>query len=234
MNQQQNSIELVSVTFNAGESRLFALSGEYFEVIDAPNPIDVLLSDFNGAQRARMNQAAASFYSKGVAYGVIQITSASAQTIRFAYGTGETGTRRSTGSVTVSGAIALDAPTIAALNQIEQPSGFFASKSLLAANTAQQVFASGSNINGAIIWSAEAYTRGGNEQALIAKSGPAPLTVVDGNVLLTPLRSDYTTANNSSMALQRPIRIAAGQGLFFITTNAESADAMRSCRFSLI
>jgi len=104
---QENSIEIVSVTFGAGDSRLFALTGEYFEIIDAPTPIDVVLSDFNGAQRARMSQASASFYSKGVKFGVIQITSAAAQTIRFAYGSGETGTRRATGSMTISGDVTL-------------------------------------------------------------------------------------------------------------------------------
>ncbi len=97
----QNTIEIISATFAAGESRLFALSGTYFEVIEAVASIDVLLSDSNGAQNARMTQAGSSFFSKGSPFGVVQITSATAQTIRFAYGSGETGTRRSTGVVSI-------------------------------------------------------------------------------------------------------------------------------------
>lgn len=140
---EQNSIELVSIVFGAGESRLFALTGEYFEIIDAPNPIDVVLSDFNGAQRARMNQASASFYSKGVQYGVIQITSATAQTVRFAYGSGETGTRRATGSVTISGPVALDAPTLASMKVAQQ--GAFTQAQKTVTNTSASMLAVNAN-----------------------------------------------------------------------------------------
>ena len=115
---QQNNIEILSAVFAAGESKIFALSGEYFEVIDCTGPIDVVLSDISGAQLARLSQAQASFYSKSVSFGVIQITSASAQTVRFAYGSGETGTRRSSGSMSISGPVALDAATLAALEVI--------------------------------------------------------------------------------------------------------------------
>ncbi len=99
---RENFIEIVSVTFAAGESRLFHLSGSYFELIDSPNTVDVILTDVNGAQRGRMLAAEASFNLKNTDFDTIQLTSATAQTVRFAFGSGEAGTRRAAGSVNIS------------------------------------------------------------------------------------------------------------------------------------
>lgn len=102
---QSNFIELVTAAFEAGESRTFIVSGQYFELIDAPGPVDVLLVDRFGAQRGVMRAAEASFNLRATDFNEVQIISPSAQSIRFAYGTGEAGTRRSAGQVQVSGAI---------------------------------------------------------------------------------------------------------------------------------
>lgn len=233
---ENNSIELITVAFAAGESRLFAMSGEYFEIIDAPSPVDVVLSDFSGAQRARMAQAAASFYSKGVQFGVIQITSASAQTVRFAYGSGETGTRRSTGSVTISGAVALDAATLAALEQInvrpEAPTASFNNQTAMAANTAQQVFSAASNVNGAILLGAclMSYAASTSQPSLVAKA-TTPTSVTDGDVLL--LGGHDTNANRAFVQLSIPQFIPAGLGLFYIT-NVGETESFRTCRYKLL
>jgi hypothetical protein len=236
---KQNSIEIVTVLFNAGESRLFALSGEYFEVIEAPNPIDVLLSDFNGAQRARMNQAAASFYSKGVSYGVIQITSASAQTIRFAYGTGETGTRRSTGAVTVSGPVALDAATLAALEitnvRPEGSTGFWSDASATVANTPIVVFTPASNTNGVVLMSAAATNQcnsGLAVEAFIHKTS-APVSLSDGSIVLQSVMHAIVPSCVISSQLPKDQLIPAGHGLYFISNigNAAGNNIFRSARW---
>ncbi len=99
---RENFIEIVSVTFAAGESRLFHLSGSYFELIDASSTVDVILTDVNGAQRGRMLAAEASFNLKNTDFDTIQLTSATAQTVRFAFGSGEAGTRRAAGSVNIA------------------------------------------------------------------------------------------------------------------------------------
>lgn len=245
---QENSIEIVSVTFGAGDSRLFALTGEYFEIIEAPTPVDVVLSDFNGSQRARMSQASASFYSKGVKFGVIQITSAGAQTIRFAYGSGETGTRRSSGSVTISGnvnignAIALDAATLLALEQInvrpEQSTGNYKSQLAVAANTAETIFTAGANANGAIILSggilkADSATVG-DVSVFLAKA-TAPTSVIDGEVFLSAAPYLVNTNYLTNGQLPGPQYVAPGMGLFFLSTSAVSASPynLRHCRFRL-
>lgn len=100
---QSNFIELVTADFAAGQSRNFMVSGQYFELIDAPESVDVFLVDRFGAQRGVMRAAEASFNLKSTEFNEIQIVSPTAQTIRFAYGSGEAGTRRSAGAVTISG-----------------------------------------------------------------------------------------------------------------------------------
>jgi hypothetical protein len=242
---KQNTIELISVVLGAGESRIFALSGEYFEVIDAPNPIDVVLSDFNGSQRARMNQASAAFYSKGVEYGVIQITSATAQTIRFAYGSGETGTRRATGSVTISGPVALDAATLLALEQTnnrpEAPTASYATSGAVAANTPLTIFAPGANVNGAIILNAHiAWQDAGvtHSAVFLSKSGAPPTTVTGGSIILAANSGQYYSASLTFGQAWLPITqfIPAGEGLYFIDGQAQPSliQNMRSCRYRLL
>lgn len=237
MTNETNSLDLVPVIFAAGESRLFQLSGNYFELIDCPTPVDVVLSDINGAQRCRMKSAEASFYSKDVDYSTIQITSAGAQTIRFAYGTGEAGTRRSTGSVTISGnpTVILDATTLAAMLTNARPeisSGNFKSGTALAANTAEQIFAPGANVNGCRILTAHLSDLNGAPAVLIAKAGAAPTSIYDGEIIA--MSKHVTSGNNQNIDLQYPQTIAAGLGLYFISTQASSAPYGRACRYKLL
>lgn len=219
-----NNIEIVSVTFGAGESRLFAMSGNYFEIIDAPSPVDVILSAYTGEQRARMSQAGASFYSKGVEFGVIQITSASAQTIRLAYGSGETGTRRATGSVTISGAVALDAATLAALEQInvrpEASTGNFASATNVAAGS-NQIFAPGANPNGVLLQLAQEYAFAGSgiQLSLLSKTS-APTGPVDGEAVAVPA---YPGGGFANLVLPSAVIIPAGHGLYLWATAASTS-----------
>lgn len=245
---EQNSIEIISVPLGAGESRLFALSGNYFELIDAANPVDVILSDVNGAQRSRMVQGTASFYSRAVNFSVVQITSASAQTIRFAYGSGETGTRRSTGSVTISGAVALDAATLAALesvdlnlatvNSIRRPEAHTASSNVLAAlaaNTAEQVFAAATNVNGVTLLAAQVSDFAGasvSSPTLLAKA-TAPTSVTDGVPFLMANIVDTTSGGNivvEGSAFEKQF-IPAGLGLYWISNVAISANGRRWTRY---
>jgi hypothetical protein len=102
MSQRENSIEIVTADFDAGDDRLWHLSGSYFELIEATGPVDVILTDRNGAQRGRMLDAEASFHLKNTEFETIQLRSASAQQVRFAYGSGEAGTRRTAGSVNIA------------------------------------------------------------------------------------------------------------------------------------
>lgn len=246
---KQNFIELISVPFNAGESKLFAISGQYFELIDATNPIDVLLSDVNGAQRGVMRSAEASFNLKDTDFATVQLYSATAQTIRFAYGTGEAGTRRAAGAVSIVGDVGLNPATLAALestdlnpasinalNRPELPTGNWKDSSTLAASTPLTLFTPAANVNGAILWNANANEELATKMQMvfIAKNAP-PASVTDGEIIA---QSETCAANASAvwskLDMQQPRRIAAGLGLYFIQNGSGAVGSLRSARFTLL
>lgn len=101
MNEKSAFLEILTVAFAAGETKVFAMAGEYFEIIDSVYPVDVRLVDRYGAQRGLMRNAENSFFIKAGDFQGIEITSATEQTIRFAFGTSEAGTRRTAGVVSV-------------------------------------------------------------------------------------------------------------------------------------
>lgn len=94
-------IDVLLGSWDAGETKTFHVNGSYFEILECAYPIDVKLLDRNGAVRSDMRQAEASFYSEGLEFATIQITSALEQNIRSFYGDGTAGTRRTAGIVEV-------------------------------------------------------------------------------------------------------------------------------------
>lgn len=96
----QTFIELLTATFTAGEVKVFEFSGDYFEIIDAPYPLTVELSDRNGGLAGKLTLAEQSFNIKA-GYSRITLTSPTAQTVRIGYGSGEVGNRRTAGIVSV-------------------------------------------------------------------------------------------------------------------------------------
>ena len=94
-------LEIITAAFNTGEVKVYAMAGEYFEIIDSVYPVTVRLVDKFGAQRGIMRDAETSFHIRAGDFDTIEITSASAQTIRFAFGSSEAGTRRTAGIVQV-------------------------------------------------------------------------------------------------------------------------------------
>lgn len=248
---KQNFIELITVPFNAGESKLFAISGQYFELIDATNPVDVLLSDVNGAQRGVMRSAEASFNLKDTDFATVQLYSATAQTIRFAYGTGEAGTRRAAGAVSIVGDVALNPATLAALESTDlnaatlnaltrplAPTASWSAYGAFTANSNETIFAAGANVNGAIVL--EAYVDGVGTAimapAFLAKS-TAPASVVDGQVvfkgpLLTFAGSLYFVGGET---LQHPVFVPAGRGLYFRSdVSNTNGGGYRYCNYVLL
>lgn len=94
-------IEIISGQFAAGETKTYMVNGEYLEILDAQYPVDVYMMDKSGGQLSMMRNAEASFFSRPGAYGVVQITSANAQSIRIFIGSGDAGTRRISSTVKV-------------------------------------------------------------------------------------------------------------------------------------
>lgn len=94
-------IEIIKAAFSAGEVKTFLIQGEYVEILEAAYPVDVAMMDRSGAQLSTMRNAEASYFSRPGKYEVIQVTSQSAQTVRLFVGSGDAGTRRTSGDVSV-------------------------------------------------------------------------------------------------------------------------------------
>lgn len=94
-------IEPIKAAFTAGEVKTFMIQGEYLEVLEAAYPIDVVMMDRSGAQLSVMRNAEASYFSRPGRYEVVQVTSPQAQTVRIFIGSGDAGTRKTSGDVSV-------------------------------------------------------------------------------------------------------------------------------------
>ncbi|VTU20785.1 hypothetical protein SRS16CHR_02713 [Variovorax sp. SRS16] len=95
-------IEIIGGAWAAGETKTFVINGEYLEILEAQYPCDVMLMDKSGAQLSIMRSSEASFFSRPKeGFQTIQITSATAQSIRVFIGSGDAGTRRISSTVQV-------------------------------------------------------------------------------------------------------------------------------------
>jgi hypothetical protein len=101
------------------------------------------------------------------------------------------------------------------------------------------IFTPAANTNGAIIWSAQLTDEPGAAtqilETFIAKTS-APTTVGDGEIILQSQHAAMVSGGRCFAAsLAQPQRIAAGKGLYFISSVASLAGAgLRSCRYTLL
>lgn len=98
-------IQIFSLTLAANESREVAVSGEYFEIRNALEPIALVeLLDRSGSVISSLENPEQSDYVKPGRYETIRITNGPvAQTVRHFYGSGDAGSRRTSGLVTIDG-----------------------------------------------------------------------------------------------------------------------------------
>lgn len=98
-------IQIFSITLAAGEAREVAVTGEYFELRNAQYPIAMVeLLDRTGAVISRLENPEQSDFVKPGRYETIRITNgATAQTIKHFYGSGDAGSRRTSGLVRIDG-----------------------------------------------------------------------------------------------------------------------------------
>jgi hypothetical protein len=101
----------------------------------------------------------------------------------------------------------------------------YKSTTSMAANTPDTIFTPAANVSGAVLWRGSISTTAVSPYAgsIIAKAS-APTTIIDGDVLAsTESWVNSATQNAFSFRFERPIRIAAGKGLYWIVNSAESA-----------
>lgn len=134
----------------------------------------------------------------------------------------------------------LSAGSLNALRQPLAPTGFFGDVSALTGNTAVQVFSPASNLNGAVLLSANMSSMLGAAvctQTFIHKDS-APTSIVDGSVLLMSVAGGILSGSNYSAGANLPKEqfIPAGQGLYFVSEVATPVVAgnYRAARFILL
>lgn len=137
---------------------------------------------------------------------------------------------------TISGVVTVGNAKSAPANVVD--AGFdygasYKSTTALAALTAEQVFSAAANVNGAIVWIAEALSGAGagSQMAAYIAKATAPATLIDGDVLTC---SDFAFTNTwARTKLARPVKVPAGKGLYFISLLAELTPH-RMCMYTLL
>lgn len=114
----------------------------------------------------------------------------------------------------------------------------FASGTSPGANTPQNIFAAASNVNGATIWDTEFQSINAVVNAITASmlcKATAPATAVDGDVVALGIISalDAAPMSVSGGKQQKPVRIAAGKRLDYISSVADIAGAARKALYTL-
>lgn len=115
-----------------------------------------------------------------------------------------------------------------------QATGFYATAAPLTANTPEVIFSAASNVNGAIILSANwTTTAGGALITTLVANAVAPVSNVDGEVFGS---SEWTASNFGSGCIQKEQYVAAGKGLYFISNGTEAGGSIgfKNCRFRLL
>lgn len=142
------------------------------------------------------------------------------------------------GSVTIVGGVLTDAQLRASLvrvNDLAEPTGFWAENAARAASATTAIFTAAANLNGAILWAAEAVelAAGTVQFGFLTKATP-PANVLDGNVIVQPqVVSSAATSVANCCALHRAVRIPAGLGLFYVN-GAAIAQGQRMAQYTLL
>jgi hypothetical protein len=233
-------------TINAGTWREWFEPGDFFRLLATTAPVSVEFYS-NGKKTVELQSIEAGYaeYFRGedgkLPFDRVRIYSATTQTVQFVTRQGSD-VRYDRGASSVTGTVSLDAATLMALEQInvrpEAATGFYATTGALAANTADVVFLAGANVNGAIVFTADAVdvATATLMMAFVAKNA-APTTPLDGEVIAQS-HIAYSANMNPTMynlELKNAQYVPAGKGLYFISSVAMTNPALgRSCRYKLL
>lgn len=132
-------MEIITVPINAGETKVLHVAGEYFEVIEAVDPLDVFLYHPSGGQSSAI-QAVAGVYLR-IGYKEVQIKSQTAQTLRVMVAEKEGGTRRQSGSVVVTNVPHVVVDTLPAVSISDAKNGAFSNAAATVGTASGQLLA---------------------------------------------------------------------------------------------
>lgn len=231
--------------FNIGAGQIveFFEPGDFFRLLVATDPVTVRYYR-QGVEIAEAPEVVKGYAERFriASFDRVQVQSATAQTLQIAIRLGNDvyNDLPPVGDTAIVSSVplALDAPTLAALelqHRLPLSTGSWASTTTFVANTPLQIIAPGANVNGAIVQRAMAWDLYASQQniTLLAKAS-APANITDGEVIAQSYLHGVFTNDLHVMNLDVPIRIAAGLGLYVISSFAGTANRLKSARYILL
>lgn len=254
-------------TLAAGETKEFYDLGDFFRLMKSTDPITVRFY-YQGREvvvAENIERGYAERFRVGQ-FDRFTVYSATAQTISFAARLGNEVSYDvpPTGAVTVSGGVALDAATLAALEVIGldaatlaalesvelnpatlatlrqplQPNAFWTDDTNVVGNSSKTIFTDAANVNGAIVFKADitSYSAGSRREVFIKKSGGLPGSVTDGGIVLAGKTLAIPSDVLIAGDLQTAQFIEPGFSLSYISSGSITANSysMRSCVYRLL
>lgn len=242
-------IKTLSQTYTAGLTVKYSIPASNFRLLtlSASAAVDVRFYK-NGAVQSEAVGMLDGFAQEDQPFDAVEITSATAQTVVVVIADGHVKYDRFSGSVSVSNLPATQpvsgSVSVSNLPATQPVSGSVANTSPeqaqiygasyksvtgMAANSPDTIFTAAQNANGAVIHRADLYNYGGTgvRFSLLAKA-TAPTSVIDGDVIAVSKH----IATDSFATVEKPIKIPAGKGLFYISDGDNSP--IRSVLYTLL
>lgn len=237
--------------------------GRYFRLVSTSAPLVVNLYKRN-AIVYDADQVEGGFWAMpDDGFDAFELVSAGVQTVYVGISLGNAGYDRSQGSVQITGPlnagwVGVSIPNISTTYTdnfagrysnaremlftedlgLPASASSYVSTTNMAANTPETILAPGSNVNGAIVWSAQTFTRNatGPTQAIVLAKASAPTNVADGIVVAGPHAQIEVSGGGLCIGITkatRTVRVASGLGVYTIVAIAEG-NSHKSARFSAL
>lgn len=213
----------LSLTFAPGEEKQINSAFTKLLILsDGGTPVDIQVKNYRGSLQPLSGvQAGFGISSDEQPYTYVIIKSSVAQTVQLYLGDDDVVYNRLSGNVTLTGNLPGITNAVAINNEGSLPGSSYKSVAQLAANTPDVIFTPGANVNGAVVYVASLSVNlsAGAAGTILAKAS-APSGITDGDVLASC--SWPAAALVVATDLKNPIQIAAGKGLYRISSIAES------------
>lgn len=207
------------------------VAGAYFKLMTSPaRAVDVELVN-DGNQALSAGQVSAGFYQR-IPFTKVRLTDTGAQAVTILVAPDEGGSDNFTGTFTAQGTLGtLAQQLVGGVNELVVMERGYAygsaakSNTSITAGTSEQVFAPGSNTNGAIVWRASGTSANATNAAglsLIAHTA-APNSPTVGDVLAVGAAAVAAGIERGNVTVDRPIFVAAGKGLYWNVSTTETS-----------
>jgi hypothetical protein len=242
----------MKITFTAGQRVQTNGTADFFRLLSTVGPVTVEFY-YQGREIAERVDVEGGFAEqfKTVQFDRVDIFSATAQTVQWETALGSE-IRYDRGAATINGVVALDGPTLAALESVdlnaatlaaleqidlnagtisqlrnprnESATGFYRQAAAMSALTIDTMISPGSNTNGVLLLSAGFSGVGstGFSYPALLTKSSPPANHIDGEVYMTASSMGGGGAFTESGQLHEKQLIPAGQGLYFINQFASS------------